>query len=395
MELKHGLWGKWVKEFIYNVFIQSIHAILYASIVGLTLKLSDDAETFGGAILTLIIFGIIFKLDGIFRKIFNFVGGKNTIKQVDIYGSIKSAKNMVSDYKNGEGAIYERQQSMQNYFDNNDAQQILADATNRVGEGLVKVKEKAVTGAKDAVLTLDGKKIEVTAEEVEKERERMKNPTLLGKIYNAVQGAAYGAYGFGLELINNVDKKVREKILEISVKIKKDVENLQQNVEMVKRLPIVVKAHDKGKKILNNGLEKAYLTVIDLEKSSKEVLEEIKEKLKGKTKDIVATVYEQEGPQAFLYPVIGSSYMGMSVLASEMYNDRYYYAFQEEKISQRTLRLVLPENDDEAEDEEETETIITEDGTEVIVPKKKKKKKTYKFSRFNFASTRKIVRWTK
>ena len=110
--------GKWVKEFIYNVLIQFVHAIFYASTIGLTLKLSDNVETFGGALLSLLIFTFIFKIDALFRKVFNFVGGKSTIRQIDIGGTFNKSRRMLTDYKNGEGALFDEKEKWKNRFEN-------------------------------------------------------------------------------------------------------------------------------------------------------------------------------------------------------------------------------------------------------------------------------------
>lgn len=369
-----GLMGKWVKEFVYNVFIQTIHAIFYASLVGLTLKLSDDAETFIGAILTLIIFGFIFKLDGLFRKIFNFVGGKNTIKQIDLYGSIKSAKRMATDYKNGEGAWFDKKTQLQNYFDDNSGKQIALDLSRKAMPKLVGMQNRLNSGVKNTISSLDGRNIKVTSEEIQKEREKMQNPNILGRIYNTLQGATFRVFGAGVVLATNIEESLRKKILEISNKVKLKVQNLQQNEEMIKRLPLIIKAHEQDKLDVPE-IPEVYDTVVDLEKDSQELVEQFKLKMEQSTEDIVATVYELEGPQAFLYSQTGSIYMGMSMLASELYQNSYYYALNE-NAERKTLRLqTAPYN----MSEEENGAV------------EKQKNKRYSFSRFNSVSTRRIV----
>ena len=70
---------KWLKEFIYTVFLQSLHALMYGTVVGLTLKYSNDGESFIGAILCMIVFAVIFKVDKLVRKFFNSVGGSTSV----------------------------------------------------------------------------------------------------------------------------------------------------------------------------------------------------------------------------------------------------------------------------------------------------------------------------
>ncbi|MBR1540359.1 MAG: hypothetical protein IJ629_04230 [Clostridia bacterium] len=83
-----GRIGKWFKEYIFNVVIQTLHAIFYAILIGLTLKMSDNDENLIGALLTLILFGFIFKIDAIIRKIFNFVGGSTKINSSKAVGTV-------------------------------------------------------------------------------------------------------------------------------------------------------------------------------------------------------------------------------------------------------------------------------------------------------------------
>lgn len=366
---KSKLLGTWFKEFFYNVFIQSIHAAFYASLIGMTIRLSDSTETYIGAILTLIIFGFIFKLDGIIRKLLNFVGGSSSVKSVDIVGTFKNAKNMATDFQNGEGAIHDKMNSVQNYFSENSKGQIAAD----VGNKILKMKDSAVAETKNTLLALDGKKIKITKEELDKEIEKSKNPTLGRKVLNGVQTATYAVTGAGFVLAENIGKITKEKITNIIEQNKKDIDTLQQNVEMIKRLPKVIKAHDNEELpdldfIYRN--ERQYQTAMNLSRSAQEVIEEMKRLVEEDVDDIVASVYSVEGPQALIYAETGSPYMGMSVIAAENYSERYQYVYMQDE-SKRTLSAP---------------SIVSQNA-----PQASQRSKKYKFNRFSSKSVRTIV----
>lgn len=63
---------KWAQEYTYNVFLQTIHALLYGVFVSMALILST--ESIVGFILALIMLNFMLKADKIFRKIFKFSG---------------------------------------------------------------------------------------------------------------------------------------------------------------------------------------------------------------------------------------------------------------------------------------------------------------------------------
>ena len=92
---------KWFKEFIYNVFLQSLHAVMYGTLVGLTLKYSNDGESFLGAILCMILFGVIFKVDKLVRKFFNSVGGDTSVAVSKIDSAFSNTKKAVGTFASG------------------------------------------------------------------------------------------------------------------------------------------------------------------------------------------------------------------------------------------------------------------------------------------------------
>jgi len=73
---------KWIKEFIFNVILQTLHAIYYSTIIGFTISLTQNSNNLVMALITLILFGFIFKIDGIIRKLFNIVGGSTNIGSI-------------------------------------------------------------------------------------------------------------------------------------------------------------------------------------------------------------------------------------------------------------------------------------------------------------------------
>lgn len=67
---------KWFKEYLYNVIIQSVHALLYSLYVGLALNIAG--ESFIGVFIALILFMFILKAESIFKQIFGIKSGNMT-----------------------------------------------------------------------------------------------------------------------------------------------------------------------------------------------------------------------------------------------------------------------------------------------------------------------------
>ena len=61
-------WSTWLQEYIVNVLIQTVHAILYASFVSIALAIS--LNSIAGMIVAFILMNFMLKADKIFRKIF-------------------------------------------------------------------------------------------------------------------------------------------------------------------------------------------------------------------------------------------------------------------------------------------------------------------------------------
>jgi len=389
--------GKWVKEFIYNVLIQFVHAIFYASTIGLTLKLSDNVETFGGALLSLLIFTFIFKIDALFRKVFNFVGGKSTIRQIDIGGTFNKSRRMLTDYKNGEGALFDEKEKWKNRFENLENMD-KDDALELAKNSMIKFSNKAMDFRNEAKDTIEGKKIKVTEEEVEDAERMLKTPdgilenVIVGsrKVYEGEQKLVEDGKKIAKNVLQDTKRltsKVKNKVYDLKKVIDEDINDLNQQYEMVKHLPHLIRSFSNkvARKVSTiPELDKIFQVAVDLSKTSKEVVEELKEKVENETKDILASVYELMGPQAFLYNKVGSPIMGMRVLAESIYNSRLARAIMGDNSKEnRTLKLGVQENADEE--------LVMEENTNSEVKKLNPKVKKYKFNRFSYSATKTIV----
>lgn len=111
---------KWSEEYCFNVFLQTIHSLIYTIFVAMALMLST--ESIAGFIVALIMLNFMMKAEKIFRKIFKFSGnllGDTADKSMDddfsaikaIKGSLTAiaggaiAKDMVETAKKGVGAV--------------------------------------------------------------------------------------------------------------------------------------------------------------------------------------------------------------------------------------------------------------------------------------------------
>lgn len=88
---------KWLSEFIINVIIQTVHAIIYSVFISQVLVLS--LKSTAGIIVALIIMNFSLKAEGIFRRIFKF-SSSDLLKETDKAGNIEeNARNMFGAYK--------------------------------------------------------------------------------------------------------------------------------------------------------------------------------------------------------------------------------------------------------------------------------------------------------
>jgi len=438
---------KWIKEFLYNVLIQSLHALFYASLVGTTLRMSDETESTIGALLTLIIFAFIFKLDGIVRKIFNFVGGKNTITEYSLTDTAKNVKGLANKVQSGElkDSLNSKFQSKIDYFENTDTEKIMAD----VGNKMIKFKNDAVGKAKNTLNSLDGKNVKVTKEEIAKEQEKIDNPNDIQKVLNTVQGIAFAAYGKGLKLTaKQIDKfkKLLEKEIE---KTKNNMSLLKEGIDSINYLKNYLRNLKNNNYYLRNNEElmnineeflgDAYKTVIDEDKRPQVIFDELRDAL-DRCSNIMDALYEVEGPKAFLYPKVGSPLLGMQVLAYQNYVKQFMnsdimkvasngvlleynnvgdvlgiakFMVKEDETPQETMAFITKKSLNIDQLEEANETVETTPDIlgmdylnialnnfipgntinikKISTYKKFGKNKKYKFKRFNVQSTKTII----
>lgn len=398
-----GLVGTWVKELIYNIFIQSVHAAYYATLMGLTIRFMSDSLTAVGAILTIILFGFIFELDKIIRKLFNMVAGVKTVKTIDYESMIKHPVKTVDQFK---GMATDAKMKFGEFKDNVQSGEIKEDIT----QGLIKFKNNATSAVsnakneiKETVKSLDGRNIEISKEAVEKEKKKMENPSIPAKILNGIQGFAYSTVGLGVTAVENISKKTKQELFRLKAFAKNQTEKLKQNSEMVKKIGFIIKNETKVR--VNKMKNKAQNKVESNEEAKRDTvlnfnfpeieIEELKNGIETSKGDIPAVVYAVKGPQAFIYKDVGSPHMGLSILASENYEKKIYKEPVKEK-DRKTLsapsiiriKTKMPVIDEIEKDETEGQTIRN---VQKIISIEEARKK-YRFVRFNATSVKNITK---
>lgn len=73
--------SKWMYDFALNVFLQTLHAILYCLFMVIAYDLATDS--IAGFIMALVVLNFIFKAEKIFMKIFNFEGKASSLSDVN------------------------------------------------------------------------------------------------------------------------------------------------------------------------------------------------------------------------------------------------------------------------------------------------------------------------
>ena len=72
------IYGNWAKDFMYTVWIQSIHALIYTIFIQMILDLTQISLV--GILMAFMFLHFMIKVDPIMRKIFGFTAGKNAAK---------------------------------------------------------------------------------------------------------------------------------------------------------------------------------------------------------------------------------------------------------------------------------------------------------------------------
>lgn len=92
---KTKIFSNWLKEYFFNVILQTIHAIIYVTFVLSALKLS--LNSISGMFLAFMLLNFMSKADKIFRTIFN-IGGNGSL--VDDIADKDVGKEMINNFKN-------------------------------------------------------------------------------------------------------------------------------------------------------------------------------------------------------------------------------------------------------------------------------------------------------
>ena len=418
---------KWLKEFIFNVVIQTLHALFYATLIGFVLKLSDNDENLIGSLIVLIIFGFIFKIDGIIRKIFNFVGGSTTISSRATSKVLNTASSLGGAIGSGaakfggavgSGAI-KFGQNVKAFNEKADdigfKEAIKEDASAAFNNAKTKFKElpkETFDGAKNLygktkegvknlakegyeigkdVLTGEEVKKNLTTDEVIDQYHKMENAKGLEKLRQGVQSVGFSVVGKvknlskigkytkkGLKTVyEKSDKFVKRKIVEIQNELVAMKSDLNNDIETVKKVPKLVKKLKKNRRYVKNadGLEmdmsSTMMLVVDSNDDPEKIVKELTEAC-GKGVNIRAFTFQKLGAQTFLSPAVGSSRLGLSVLAEDRYE-----SLAERRID-RALGKAFPR--------------VRLKRASRVLKNSQYTNKVYKFSRFNPDTARKITR---
>lgn len=110
--------SKWMEEYITNTLLQAVHALVYATFVGLALKLSQ--QSLAGIIISFIFLNFMTKADSLFRNIFKFSDGSSLAEELaqsqlseikdtatTIAGTAVAANELRKSRKNNPNALLE------------------------------------------------------------------------------------------------------------------------------------------------------------------------------------------------------------------------------------------------------------------------------------------------
>ena len=84
-----GILGKWMKDYIFNVLLQTIHCLIYVTLM--SIAISSAFTSAGGIIVALLTFKFMLEADKIFIRVFNIKGGlmDDTAAPTDMKGYTK------------------------------------------------------------------------------------------------------------------------------------------------------------------------------------------------------------------------------------------------------------------------------------------------------------------
>lgn len=339
---------QWFKEFIYNVFLQTLHAAIYATLIGLTIKYSSDTETFIGAILTMVIFKFAFKLDKLVRKLFNMVGGSTAVPLTLGQELASDAKKIAGVAMNdGMAAMSGSGSGGQNTM------AVISSVTDkykyRIDTKIQNVKESLRPENINRDITELGKTIngeykEVSPEAVAKEQEKIDNAGIVGKSFNKLQGVI-------VNLPQNTKRKFEE--MQNYLLRKKDeavfyVKDLQSDVRAIKSIPQVIRRAKRLPQMISQIPENFkrndsgaivpvyndyYKAVVDPEINTDEIMGRIKLLVDMSVQEVTSAIVVAEGYQALLC----EPRMGFAILAEENYKAMIHAEIPENE--RRTIKF--------------------------------------------------------
>lgn len=177
---KAQILGKWAEEYTFNVFLQSIHALMYSCFVSIALALSDDS--IAGFVLSLVMLNFMLKAEKILRKIFKISG-----KLLD--------DNADKDIKENLAALTAMKASMTSFGKSN----VVKDATASIKRGVgavtniglyagLSVYDKGLKFSEELKINKDYQDVVKAKEEIEKaktEEEKKKARAKLENLLNS------------------------------------------------------------------------------------------------------------------------------------------------------------------------------------------------------------------
>ena len=334
---------KWVKEFIYNVFLQTLHALMYGSLVGLAIKYSDESESFLGAILVMILFGVIFKVDKLVRKLFNSVGGDTSVavSRIDsASNNVLNATKKIAGSKMGNkiGSSSIVGGYLTNKFGENVEPGIIKDSIKtdaKAGwldfKGDFKANMNEVKALKDEIPAgFSGKTGKIVSEEaIKKEEEKMKNAGLLGRAWFALLK----------DPKENKDKKSKREELRIYLEDKKTksieyIKKLREDAKIAASIPGLVRTARKHPEALitrnpQTGevkLDERYEAVLNWWET-KELEERLKLLIEPSLGNIVTSIVLAYGYESLLR----APKLGMLLLAEDNYKKMVHLPIPKEE----------------------------------------------------------------
>ena len=413
--ISDGRIKKWFKEYIFNVLIQTLHAIFYAILIGLTLRFSDNNENLVGALLTLVLFGFIFKIDAVIRKIFNFVGGNTKIASSGAVSKVLDTTELIGKKGSAFGKDVKENgfkqavsnsatkfgQNLENGF-----KEIPGKAkgfVSGIGDKTLNLVDSAIDNAKDYKNILGGERVKdnLTKYEIVRQYHIMENRTGLEGLRQDIRAAgvslidrtkSIGKYS-SKRLFNiyiRADAFTKKKIREIKSEYDYMISDVQNNYEMVKRIPTVIRRTKKKKKFikdskgLNMDVSNTMMLVVTSDASPEEIVKEVKDKY-GDTVDVSAFIFQEVGLQVFLSSATGSSRMGLSTLAEDRYEE-----VAESRIDE-AVTGEIPEKQTIKKPTTHRSKVATSNAAKTV-KKSDKVNKVYKFNRFTPRTARKIRR---